>query len=145
MIPMKPFLRLALLFMPIVLTVACATTPDMPSRFTTVTIEKPVHFSAPGGSDVVVPPGRYHVDTIEDAKLRLTPAESSSGTSPFVVAAVPLPHEKPIESQVALSFSGGEDQHHVVLLLPDGNGLDAGGTYSGIRSRGGTIASASMA
>ena len=33
---------------------------------------------------------------------------------------------------MALSVPNGEDEHHVVLLLPDGKGLDAGGT----RSRG---------
>jgi hypothetical protein len=47
-----------------------------------------------------------------------------------------LPHELPIESRVALSVPNGEDEHHVVLFLPDGKGLDAGGTYSAVRPRG---------
>jgi hypothetical protein len=53
--------------------------------------------------------------------------------------AMALPHEQPIELRVALSVPNGEDKHHVVLLLPDGKGLDAGGTYSGTRSRGTAI------
>jgi hypothetical protein len=47
-----------------------------------------------------------------------------------------LPHEQPIESRVALSVPNGEDEHHVVLLMPDGKGLDADGTYSAVRPRG---------
>ena len=49
---------------------ACATMPDTPKGSPTVTIEKPVHFSAPDGADVLAAPGRYQVDSIEDAKLR---------------------------------------------------------------------------
>jgi hypothetical protein len=44
---------------------SCATTQDTPSRSTTVMIEKPVHFSAPDGTDVLAAPGRYQVDSIE--------------------------------------------------------------------------------
>src|SRR5437867_8916481 len=72
-----------------------ATMQDQPARFTTVTIEKPVHFFAPDGADVMAVSGRYHVDSIEDAKLRLTPAESGAGTSPLIVAAMALPHDEP--------------------------------------------------
>lgn len=123
---------------------ACATVQDRPGGFATVTIEKPVHFSSPDGSDVTAAPGRYDVDSIEEAKLRLTPAESAAETSPLIVAAMALPHEEPVESRVALSVPNGEDEHHVVLLMPDGKGLDAGGTYSGTRARGGTIAPLAM-
>ena len=59
--------------------------------------------------------------------LRLTPAESGAGTSSLLVAALALPHQESIESRVALSVPNGEDEHHVVLLMPDGKGLDAGG------------------
>src|SRR6185369_12545902 len=54
-----------------------------------------------------------------------------------------LSHEQPLESRVALSVPNGEDEHHVVLLSPDGKGLDAAGTYSGIRPRGGSFATLS--
>ena len=124
---------------------ACATTQDAQPRFTIITLEKPVHFSAPDGTDVVAASGRYSVDSLEEAKLRLSPEEAAAGVSPLIVAAMALPHEEPIESRVALSVPNGEDEHHVVLLLPDGKGLDAGGTYSGTRSRGGTIAVLSTA
>src|SRR5437867_4297112 len=99
---------------------ACATMQDAPAPFTTITIEKSVHFSAPDGADVMAAPGRYHVDSIEDAKPQLTPAESAAGSSPLIVAAMALPHEEPVESRVALSVSNGEDEHHVVVLMADG-------------------------
>jgi hypothetical protein len=85
------------------------------------------------------------VDSLEETKLRLIPAEAAAGTSPLIVAAMALPHKEPIESRVALSVPNGEDEHHIVLLLPEGKGLDAGGTYSGLRSRGVSIAPLPMA
>ena len=119
---------------------ACATTQDTPARYSIITLEKSVHFSAPDGADVMAAPGRYDVDSVDEATLRLIPAEAAAGTSSLIVAAMALPHEEPIESRVALSVPNGEDEHHIVLLMPDGKGLDAGGTYSGLRSRGGSIA-----
>lgn len=126
---------------------ACSTTQDTQPQFTTVTLEKPVHFSAPDGADVMAGPGRYSVDSVdsvEAARLRLTPTETRKKTSPLIVMAMVLPHDELIESGVALSVPNGTDEHHVVLLLPMGKGLDAGGTYSGVRSRGGSIGRISM-
>jgi hypothetical protein len=119
---------------------ACATTQDTPARYSIITLEKSVHFPAPDGSDVMAASGRYEVGSLEEMKLRLIPAEAAPGTSPLIVAAMALPHEEAIESPVALSVPNGEDEHHIVLLMPDRRGLDAGGTYSGLRSRGGSIA-----
>ena len=127
----------------VLLTGACATIQDKPAT-DSITLEKPVHFSAPDGTDIVAASGAYTIEATEDRALRLIPSESVSGTTPLIVAAMALPHEQPIESRVALSVPNGEDEHHVVLLLPDGKGLDAGGTYSGLRSRGGSIAPLSI-
>jgi hypothetical protein len=114
---------------------ACATTRDL-SFTDRITLDKPVHFSTPDGGDVVAASGTYKIEVIEDAKLRLIPFEAVSGTTPLIVAAMALPHEQPIESGVALSVPNGEDEHHIVLLLPDGKGLDAVGSYSAVRPRG---------
>jgi hypothetical protein len=120
---------------------ACATTQDTtPSRYSIITLEKSVHFPAPDGADVLAAPGRYEVGSVEETKLRLIPAQAAAGTSPLIMTAMALPHEEAIESPVALSVPNGEDEHHIVLLMPDRKGLDAGGTYSGLRSRGGSIA-----
>lgn len=122
----------------VLLTGACATTRGI-SPMDRITLDKPVHFSAPDGSDIVAASGTYTIDAHDDTTLRLSPGEGASSASPLIVAAMALPHEQPIESRVALSVPNGEDEHHVVLLLPDGKGLDAGGTYSGTRSRGTAI------
>ena len=47
------------------------TTPT-PQSFTTVTLEKAVHFSAPDGTDVSIPAGRYDVAPGENEQLNLT-------------------------------------------------------------------------
>ena len=119
----------------VLLTGACATIQDRPTT-DSITLEKPVHFSAPDGTDIVAASGAYTIEATEDRALRLIPSEAVSGTTPLIVAAIALPHEQPIESRVALSVPNGADEHHIVLLLPDGKGWDAGGTYSAVRPRG---------
>lgn len=127
----------------ILLAAACATMKET-TPTDRITLDKPVHFSTPDGGDIVAPAGTYRIEAGEEARLRLTPTEAKGDTSPLIVAALALPHEVPIESGVALSVPNGEDEHHVVLLMPEGKGLDAGGTYSGTRARGGGIAALSM-
>ena len=122
----------------VLLTGACATIQDRPTT-DSITLDKPVHFLALDGNDIVAASGTYRIEAIEDRTLRLIPSKAVSGTTPLIVAAMALPHELPIESRVALSVPNGEDEHHIVLLLPDGKGWDAGGTYSGTRSRGTAI------
>jgi hypothetical protein len=119
----------------VLLTGACATIQD---RATTdsITLDKPVHFLSPDGNDIIAASGTYRIEALEGRALRMIPSEAVSGTTPLIVAAIALPHELPIESRVALSVPNGEDEHHIVLLLPDGKGLDAGGTYSAVRPRG---------
>src|SRR5437867_11799452 len=101
----------------LLLTGSCATVQDMPARFMTVTIEKPVHFSAPDGADVMAAPGRYHLDSIEETTLRFTPADSAAGTPRLTVASMAQPHAEPIESRVVLSVAVGEAAHQAVLLV----------------------------
>ncbi len=135
-----PFLRLALLVTATALTGACATTQDTPSRLTTVTIEKPVHFSAPDGADVLAAPGRYQVDSIEGATLRLMPVDAAS--SPLIVAAMATTHGEALAAPVALAVPDEAEQTllHLVLLLPEGKGLDAAGSLTAVRPRGGSFA-----
>ena len=126
------------------LAAGCTTMQDS-QHLTTISLEKPVHFSAPDGADVLAEPGRYHLDSFDGATLRLTPTESAAGTSPLSIAAIAFPHEEPIESRVALSVPNGEDEHHVVLLMPHRQGLDAAGSLAGTRARGVNIAVLSTA
>jgi hypothetical protein len=103
---------------------------------TTITLGKPVHFVAPDGSAVVTESRKYTVEQAEQW-LRLIPDERRNA---LLIEASAVPHEEIINSPMAISLPGEEgedaDIHHVVFLLPDGQSLDAVGTYSGIRSRG---------
>lgn len=119
----------------VLLTGGCATIQDRPTT-DTITLDRAIHFSAPDGSEVVATSGTYTIDAHDNTTLRLSPGEAAAGTTPLIVTAVALPHELPIESRVALAVPNGEDEHHIVLLLPDGKGWDAAGTYSGVRPRG---------
>jgi len=102
----------------------------------TITLEQPIHFLAPDGSDVLVPPGTYTVEQAEDW-LRLIPGERHNA---YLLEAEPASHEENIEVPMATLVSSDEgespDRHVVMLLLPEGQGLAATGSLSGIRDRG---------
>ncbi|MBU6480875.1 MAG: hypothetical protein KGS09_10080 [Nitrospirae bacterium] len=110
---------------------ACATTAASPDP-STITIQKPVHFSGSDGSDVVAPAGDYRVEQSTDRTLRLVPQE---GKTPLVIQAQATKYDEPMSDLLAVSIPYQEDEHHVVLLKPDGTALDAAGTYSGVKSR----------
>ena len=69
------------------------------------------------------------------ARLRVMPA---TGREALLLQALAMQHQETIAEPVALSILGREDTYHVVLLLPDGQGLDAAGSYSAVRPRGWT-------
>jgi hypothetical protein len=98
---------------------------------TTIELGKPVHFVAPNGDDVVVPSGLYTIDVSEEW-LRLTPGEARDA---LLLQARRSSHKERVAEPVALSIPSDSDQHHIVVLLPDGETIMATGTYSGIRSR----------
>ena len=99
----------------------------------TVEIDKEVHFLTPEGEDVVVAPGAYEVKAEKDG-LRLI-AEEGTGKESMVVDATPTDHKEKTTAPTALSFSDKEDEKVIVLLLPNGKGWEAQGSYSGVISR----------
>lgn len=99
----------------------------------TLTLEQPVHFTASDGSDVMVGTGRYEVDTLVGSRLRL----NTTGGMTLFLDAQATTHNEEIEAPLAVTVSGEDpDVVHVVLLLPNGQALDAPGSISGTRSRG---------
>ena len=102
----------------------------------TITLERPIHFLAPDGSDVLVPPGTYTVEKAE-AWLRLIPDERHNA---FLLEAESSSHEENIEKPLVIFVPGEEgespDMQMVMLLLPGGQSLTATGSLSGIRDRG---------
>ena len=102
-----------------------------PQSSTIITLERSVHFLTADGSDVVISPGTYLVESA-DEWLRLIPGERHDA---LLVEAEKSKHDKNITEPTAMGISGGDDAFLVTLLLPGGQSLEAIGTYSGIRSR----------
>jgi len=104
-----------------------------PADASLVKLEQALHFTGPGGADVVAPAGRYQVEPTVEGLLRLMP--EGEGT-PLLLAAAATDSGLDLSAPIALSVPYGEDVHHLMLLLPDGTALDAIGSYSGTRTRG---------
>ncbi len=98
---------------------------------TTVTLEQAGHFLTSDGSDVLIQPGTYIVEAAEEW-LRVSPGERREA---WLLDAIRTTHEETLDTPVAFSTPGEDDQHHIVLLLPRGTGLEAIGSISGVRSR----------
>ena len=103
---------------------------------TTITLDTPVHFLAPDGSDLQVIAGSYTIEPAEEW-IRLM---SGARHDALLIEAKKGTHEMELEHAMAMSVPGeSEDQldnHYLMLLLPGGQSLEATGTYSGIRPRG---------
>ncbi len=96
--------------------------------------ERPSHFTAPDGTDVLVAAGTYRVEQSAEAQLRLIADPLQPA---FEITAAAMTHEETVAAPLALLIAeeGQTDEVHLVLLRPDGQGLDATGSLSGIRSR----------
>lgn len=102
---------------------------------TTVTLEQPVHFTTAEGSDVVFDSGSYTIKPAEEW-LQVIP-EDGSAIDAISREAYEGSHEEALNAPLAVSAQGeSPDTHHLALLLPGGNRLEAIGSYSGLRSRG---------
>ena len=113
---------------------ACATV-SIPPNASSIALDKAVHFSAPDGSDAIAPPGTYQVERIEETQIRLVPVGQEEQKNTVIVQAIATQPDESLGGPLALSIPYKEDEHHIVLLMPDGKALDAMGSYSGVRSR----------
>ena len=114
----------------------CAGSMEAPSSPTDpglITLERAVHFQSPDAPDVIAGPGKYRVEATAESGLRLIP---DTGGSSLRVHALHATHELSIPGPVAFAIPRGEDEQHVVLVLPGGKSLDAAGSFSGIHGRG---------
>ena len=99
---------------------------------TTITISQPVHFLTPDGTDVIVNPGDYDVG----ATGNILRVQSSNNKDPIHIQAGPAPFPDEVESPVAMAIPMPEEGIYVALVVPEGTGLEAMGSYSGIQARG---------
>jgi hypothetical protein len=85
------------------------------------------------GSEVVVEPGVYTVNPLVGSRIRL----NAQGQVPLFLEARATTHPVNVEEPQAIKVPGEDpDLLHIVLLLPNGQALDAAGSLSGTRSRG---------
>ena len=63
-----------------------------------ITLERSIHFLAPDGSDVLVPPGTYTLEAAEEW-LRLIPGERHNA---YLLEAEPSSHEENIKEPMAV-------------------------------------------
>jgi hypothetical protein len=101
---------------------------------TTVTIDQTVYFNTPDGGDAIVTPGIYRILLDEQSGLRFVPIRRNKET--LLVQAVKTSHRDTVPSPVAVYLPDETNIPHIVLLLPGGKGLEAVGSFSGVRTRG---------
>lgn len=99
----------------------------------TLTLEQSVHFVDSEGSDVMAEAGTYEVDTLVGSRIRL----NAQDRAPLFLEARATTHSEEIETPLAVTVVGEDpDVVHIVLVLPNGQALDAQGSISGTRPRG---------
>jgi hypothetical protein len=104
----------------------------------TITLDRPAHFFSPDGSDVTVPSGTYLVEQEGDSQLRLLgEGDQPSGGQSIHIAASKTSHDETLIAPIAVGVieKGQDDSLHIVLVLPNGQALDATGSSSGVQSR----------
>ena len=107
------------------------TLPELP----TVELTSPIHFLTPGGEDVTVPVGTYHIEAT-DSWLKLLPA-GGARSAMVLIEAIQGHHKESLTEAFVLAEPDetDADRFHLAVLRPDGTGLEAVGSTSGIRTR----------
>jgi len=98
-----------------------------------ITIDRAIHFFNNEDTEVIVPPGRYAIHA--DQSKGVLVLQATNREKSIQLEAHSISHEEPVPTATPLSFSEEEDEHRLLLLQPDGTGLEAVGSYSGIHSR----------
>ena len=136
---MPRWTTLTIMLMFLTVTSGCATSESLIEGTTVmapssplVELAKPLHFTRPDGSDIIIGPGTFEVQQADESQLRLLTPESAW----VVVNARPATHTAPLSSPLALTVATTEDTHHLILAFPGGTALEAIGSTSGVQSRG---------
>lgn len=97
-------------------------------------LDRPIHFTTADGSDTTISSGTYSIEQEGTTTLRLQAEDGST----VDLQAVTIKHDESLSEPTSLAITeeGREDELHIVLLLPDGQALEALGSYSGLTTRG---------
>ena len=99
----------------------------------TVSLDRPIHFTAPDTTDAVAQPETYLVMSEGRDRIKLV---SQKNKHAVVVQALITGHTEDIAEPIALFVQDDDKFPHIVLLLPGGTGLEAIGSYDIVRTRG---------
>ena len=106
------------------------------SSLPTVEFPSSLHFLTPAGDDVEVRVGTYQVEAVE-SWLKLVPEGGNASEAVLLEASKGLHEENMTEPEVrTVSDPDHPEVLYLAFLMPDGNGMEAVGTVSGIRPRG---------
>jgi len=101
---------------------------------TVIQLSQPVIFTRSDGGMGAVDAGIYNVQRVSERELLLVP--DRRGDTAVRIRAQSIDHEQALLGPEAISETLDEGEHHVLLLLPDGTGLGATGSHSGVITRG---------
>lgn len=101
-----------------------------------ITIGESIHFVSEDGEDVTASASTYTVEQAGPRQLRLLRQPDAEAAQPLMIDAVPISLGEPVPNPVVLHLLWKEEEHHLILLSRSGEGLEAIGSTSGIRSRG---------
>ena len=131
---MKPLL---IAFLALLLGSCTTTSPvtEPPVLAPEITLTKTLHFVMADGTDLVVSAGTYEVQAGNGPRLELV---SSFGivADNRTLEAVSTNVGQAITAPVALYIPWENDEHHIIFVHPNGDGLEAVGSGSAVRSRG---------
>ena len=131
---MRRYVMCSLLFLLSLITLLGEAMADK-LNLPTVELTTPIHFLTPGGEDIVVPAGSYQVEPAE-SWLKLLPA-GGARSAMVLIEAIQGRHDEELTEAIVLAEPDetNPDNFQLAVLLPDGTGLEAVGSSSGIRSR----------
>lgn len=96
-----------------------------------IVLERRVIFQGVDGNPAPVEPSSYWVESAGKDALRLVPSIGEAIT----IVAQATTHEENLSINIALAEHWEEDEFHIALMMPGGDGLDAHGSLSGVQSR----------
>lgn len=113
-------------------------TPVWPEAPLTVTFDRGVLFAGPEGPGVLLQPAVHHITAGPSNRLVLTTTTESES---WILQGIPIHHDVPLDHPQVLIILEEHDEAdlHLLVLLPDGTGLDASGSVSGVQTRGGAL------
>ncbi|MGV7229822.1 MAG: hypothetical protein ACQ9IQ_14315 [Nitrospirales bacterium] len=137
---MRPNSFITCLFSILIMVVGVTQVVAGTTSTTTVEFSSAIHFLNPAGEDVEVGPGVYQVEAVE-SWLKLLPVGESRSAA-VLLEANREPHEEEISEPVVRTLSDPDHPEvlHLAFLMPDGIGMEAVGTITGIRPRGLSLA-----